>query len=288
MSLSLLDDLLWGAGFLAGALVLATLFWRGHWRRFPAFTAWITFITGKTALCYIVYRLQGFSHIYARIYWFGLWPEFVLQLAVVMELARATLRRNRIWIRGARRRFFFAAASGILLSALLSEWIIPPHGLYASWELRGDLFSSLVVCELLVSISLIAGRFRLAWEGRVLALAQGLTALSAVCLVVNALQSYFGTQNFKQIEYFQSYAWIGAMVWIAIEFGRPGTADGFSKREAALESAQGRGEISSRMPGLLSTRGPLACPKFLPRRPGLPRGNHHPLPAANSTEETVG
>lgn len=222
MQLTALDKVLWACAFLSSVAVLVILLWRGQRRRFPVFTSWIAFSAGNSILAYAVYRLYGLgSHLYAQLYWHSLWPIFVLQVGTIAELARAVLRRNGKWVGDARRLLLFAAFGGVLVSALLSVWIVPPRGVYAAWELRGDLFTSLVLCELLVSVSLIANRLSLAWEGNTLAIAEALTGWNVVSLVVNGVESYLGSRFFKEIDHFQTYAWIGAMIWIAMEFGLP-------------------------------------------------------------------
>jgi hypothetical protein len=288
VKLSVLDDLLWALGFLLSAILLMVLIWRGRWRRFPIFTAWIAFATGKTLLLYVIYRFCGRDHLYAQVYWLGLWPEFALQVGTAIELARAALRRSGKWVGDARKLFLFASACGIVVSALLSEWISPPRGLYASWELRADLFISLVLCELLVSVSLIANWLRLAWERHVLAIAEGLIAFSGVSLVVNALQSYLGTQNFRQIEYFQSYAWIGATAWIAMELGLPNPNAGCPAPQSNEESSRQTPEKIA--PGMLRPL-PASClravRKLFARRVGVP-GRIPPTSSATCFPDEAG
>lgn len=284
MKLPLLDELLWAGGFLSCAVLLLVLIVRGRWKQFPVLFAWIAFVTGKTSLCYVVYRFFGSAHLYAQVYWLSMWPEFALQIGVAVELARAAFRRDGKWIGGAGRQLLFWALFSAAAFAALSEWIVPPHGAYASWELRGDLFTSLVVCELLVSIGVIANRLRVRWEGPALALLQALTALDTVCVVVNALQSYFGTRDFRQIEYFQSYAWIGAMIWIAMEFGiaRPHAeaperaADPYSPRAPERNP-----------PGILQAPGtpvPEAVRSLLTRQRGIPKWLSRTLSGTNATD----
>jgi hypothetical protein len=221
MNRTALGDLLWALGFLSTLVLLSIFLWRGYFRRFPVFTSWIAFVSAKDIFLFIVFRTRSLGHLYAELYWGDLWPEFAIELGVALEVARAALRRNTLWIGDAKRLFLFGAACGIVISALLCVWIVPPPGAYKVWELRADLFASLVLCELLVSVTVIANLHRLAWDRHVLAIAEGLTVWGAVSLVVNALETYLGSQYFNEIDHFQSYAWIGAMMWIAMEFGLP-------------------------------------------------------------------
>ncbi|HTV81587.1 MAG TPA: hypothetical protein VME18_02965 [Acidobacteriaceae bacterium] len=284
MKLTALDESLWALSFSLTALLLVVLVWRARWKQFPVFTAWIAFASGKTILLYTIFRFCGLGHLYARVYWHGLWPEFALQIGVAFELARAALRRNGSWVGDARRLFFVAGTCWVAVSAVLSARIVPPRGAYTAWELRGDLFTSLVLCELLVSISLIANRLRLFWERHMLAITEGLTAWVAVTLIVNALQSYLGTRYFRGIEYFQTYAWIGATAWIVMDLGLSNP----NVTVPASRPADGSEEIPDKgRPGMLR---PLDLGRLLAFRGIYPKEakdarNDSPLlPAAHSID----
>jgi len=224
MNLSLLDDLLWGAAFLLNAFLFVILIWRGRWRRFPVLTCWMAYEVALSTVLYALYANHAFGA-YSRVYWASLWPDFLLQVGAIGDLARIVLRRNGKWVRGARSLLIVAGAVAVTVAAVLTWLIHPPHGALAVSDLRSDLFTSLITCQLLIAISIIANGLGLAWPNEPLAVAQALTAWSAVTLIVNALQSYFGARNFRLINHFQSYAWIGAVVWIAIEFGAPRSHD---------------------------------------------------------------
>lgn len=285
MQLTVLDALLWSLGLALGALLLLILIRGARYREFPVFSAWMAFVVAKSVLLYVILRFYGSGHLYTRVYWGDLWPEFVIEFGVVFELARTVLRRNGNWIGDAGRLFLFAAIFATVVSALLSVWIVPPRGMYAAWELRGDLFTSLVVCALLVSVSLIANSLRLAWERHALAIAEALTAWSVVSLVVNALESYCSARYFKEIDHFQSYAWIGAMVWIAMDFGLPNP----NAEVPAPQSGEKTAVASkSAPPGLLQPLHPgrlLAFQKLSLRIAGNPRRISPVFPAARSVDE---
>ena len=217
MKLSLQEILWWGIGFLATVALLAVLLWRGRFRQFPVLTSWMAFQTAYNITMFTLYAL-GAAHWYARVYWTSLWPDFLLQLGVVVEIARVVLRPTGTWVRDARKLFISAGLGGAAVAALLSWWISPPRGRYTTWELRGDLFTSLVICELFVVMSFTANRLGLGWRSHVITLGQGLTAWAAASVITDSLQSYFGTLHFVSINYLRSVAWIAAMIWIAFRF----------------------------------------------------------------------
>lgn len=217
MKLPLLDEVTWASSFLLTAALFVILVLRGRWRQFPIFTSWIFFVSAVAIPLFVLYQ-HGSMKWYARIYWGRLWPEFALQLGVILEIARIVLRPTGTWVRDARSQFLTAGLGGVVLAALLTWWISPPHGRYTTWELRGDLFTSLVICELFVVMSFTANRLGLGWRSHVMALGQGLTAWAGASVITNSLESYFGTQHFARMEYIQSVAWIAAMMWIAYCF----------------------------------------------------------------------
>jgi hypothetical protein len=214
MKLSVPSTLFWALGFLLTGILLAVLLRRARWRELPLFTSWIAFETALTIVLFVLY-MQGSARWYAHVYWDSLWLDFTLQLGVVLEIARIVLRPTGTWVRDARGLFVTAGLGGAAVAALLSWWISPPQGRYTTWQLRGDLFTSLVICELFVAMSFTANRLGLGWRNHVMALGQGLTAWAAASVITDSLQSYLSTHYFVSINYLRSAAWIGAMAWIA-------------------------------------------------------------------------
>jgi hypothetical protein len=222
MKLSLMDAVLWASGFFLSACLLAALLWRARWKQFPILTLWIAFQVAYNLLMFAL-RSHGPARWYAHVYWASLWPDFLLQLGVVGEIAGIVLRPTGTWVRDARSLFITAGIGGAAVAAILVWWITPPvHGAAAAWELRGNLFTSLVICELFVVMSFTANHLGLGWRSHVMALGQGLTAWAAAAVINDSLQSYFGTQRFVAFSYYlRSFAWIAATAWIAIRLWVP-------------------------------------------------------------------
>jgi hypothetical protein len=220
MKLPLLENLLWALGFLGNLILLLVLLERVRWKAFPVLTGWIGYEVALTILLFTLH-MHGSRTWYARVYWTSVWPDFLLQIGVIFEIARVVLRPTGTWVRDARNLFVTAGLGGAALAALLTWWISPPHGRYSVWELRGDLFTSLVICELFVAMSFTANRLGLGWRSHVIALGQGLTAWAGASVVTDSLQGYFGTHHFVTINYLRSVAWVGATAWIAIRLWIP-------------------------------------------------------------------
>lgn len=220
MRVSSLGVILWVVGFFAEALLLTVLLTRARWRDFPVFTLWTALITFRTMALYVLYSRHD-THLYAHVYWISLWPEFLLQVGVAIEIARVVLRPTGTWVRDARGLFFAAAFGGAAVAAILSWWITPAHSRFSAWEMRGDLFTSLVICELFAAMSVTANRMGLGWRNHVMALGQGLTAWSGVMVITTALQSYWGNHDYDGLDQLRIIAYIAATLWIAVQVWRP-------------------------------------------------------------------
>lgn len=220
MKFAVLDNVLWALSFAATVVLLAVLLLRGRWRQFPVFTAWMAFQTVYNIAMFVLYVRDDRSW-YIHVYWASLWLDFVLQACIVIELARIVLRPTETWVRDARRLFIAAGIGGAAVAAILTWWISPPNGAFTIWNLRADLFTSLVICELFVAMSITANHLGLGWRNHVMAIGQGLTAWAGIATVSSALQSYFGTHHYAVIDHLRIFAWIGAMAWISVQLWRP-------------------------------------------------------------------
>lgn len=221
MHFSLLANIYWAAGFGLTLVLIFVLLWRGRWRTFPIFTVWLAFLAIEMGLLFFIY-LHGSRNMYAIFWVAGSWIDFALQLGVVFEVARIVLRPTGTWIRDARSQFISAGLAAAGVSALLAWWVSPPAWSHRyAWQIRSDLFTSLVICELFVVMSLTANRLGLGWRSHVMAVGQGLTAWSAVMVIRVTLESYLGTRHFyTQLEQVRQVAYPLAALWMAIQLWR--------------------------------------------------------------------
>jgi hypothetical protein len=215
MKFSGFQTLMWGLSFWTTAALVGVLLVRGRWREFPIFTSMLAFDTARSVVLYVLYR-HGLTAWYARVYWPLLWPDFALQLGVAIEIGRIVLRPTGTWVRDARSRFAAAAVGGIALAALLTWWVSPPmQTARAIWHVRGNLFTSLVICELFVAMGLTANRLGLGWRSHVMAVGQGLTVWSSITVATTALQSYVGfTPLYRALDQVRGIAFLGAVLWM--------------------------------------------------------------------------
>jgi len=222
MKFSGFETLIWALSFGSVAALLAVVLARGRWRQFPVFASLLAFDTARSIVLFVLYR-HGAMGWYARVYWPLLWPDFLLQIGVVLELARIVLRPTGTWVRDARTQFAAAAVAGVLLALTLAWLVSPPMPTaLAAFRVRGNLFTSLVICELFVAMSLTANRLGLGWRSHVMAIGQGLTVWSAITVMTTALQSYWGTSHlFRQLDQIRAFSFIAAAIWMMVQLWIP-------------------------------------------------------------------
>jgi hypothetical protein len=232
MHYTALVKLSWALGSAMSLALLLVLTLRGRWRQFPVLTTWLAFLNVRTIL-YFVFYLEGSKLWYTRVYMGGLFIDFALQLCIVLEIARIVLRPTGTWVRDARGYFFASGIAGIAVAALLT-WYVSPMASSPRrvWEIRSNLFTSLVICELFVVMSMTANRLGLGWRNHVMAVGQTLTAWSGVMVVKTAIQSFPATQHFyghldhiRQVTYALAALWLMLQLWRDEPERRPISAD---------------------------------------------------------------
>lgn len=221
MGLTLLDKGLWLSSLVGQLLLLTVLISKRRMSVFPCFTAFVAFGVIQDAANFGVYRLAGKST-YFWTYMVLAFVDTLLQLAVVFEMARIVLRPTGTWIRDARVMFIGLGSIGALFAVALSFAVSPeaPNSLYA-WTIRLDLFTSLLIAELVVATSFAAQRLGLQWRNWVMGEGQGLMLWVSVSLIVDTAHSYFGwTKDYVALDRLSILAFIGALGYWSVVFWR--------------------------------------------------------------------
>lgn len=221
MHFTLVQNVFWGAGVTLNLALLFVLLFRRRWSQFPVVTTWMAFLVLRSITLFLVYSHSS-KHWYSVTYWSGYAIDFALQLGIVLEIARIVLRPTGSWVRDARARFAVGGLGGIAVAALFTWWIAPPgSSVVLSWQVRGNLFTSMVICELFVLMTLTANQLGLGWRNHVMAIGQGLTAWSTVMLVKTAVESILGTGgHYFQIEHIRDVTYIAAVCWMILQLWR--------------------------------------------------------------------
>ncbi len=219
MNLSALDYVLWVAVSFGQAALLATLIVRRRGREFPVFTSLMGYYVAQSLLLYLIYR-QCERIWYVRAYWTTAVLDFALQLGVIWEIARIVMRPTGTWVRDAKKQFILWGAAGILFAAALPFLITPPAAsLLHRLEVRGNLFTSLVICELIAVVTRTSKSLGLGWRNHVMALGNGWTAWAVVAILVDGLHSYFGAElYFRQLEHARMFAYLAVLGYWMVQF----------------------------------------------------------------------
>lgn len=224
MGITTLEKALWVAGFLGHFALLSVLLIRSRWRTFPVFTSLITYQVVVTAVLFLFFHF-GTSHAYFLGYWTLAGGDYLLQVALIFEIARNVFHPAGTWIRTARKRFVLWSAVGVSIAAGLCITISPPatEGLDL-WEMRATLFTSLMICALFLSISSVANRFGVPWRSHVMALGQGLVAWATLAVLGDVVHIATGWRGeFILFDRLRMYTYLGALVFWTVAFWQPET-----------------------------------------------------------------
>lgn len=219
MNLSILDDVLWAASFAGQVVLLFVLLFRKRWREFPVFSLWIAFelIVNSIGL-FAIYR-YGSHTLYSWAYWVAAFLDIAIQLAVVWEVAHIVLRPTGTWVKDARALFVGLGVVGTLVAMGLAIALHPAaSSSLNAWELRGEAFSSLLICELFVALLFASSRLALVWRHHVLGLAQGLAVWALISIGTDVAKNYISRGTlFAHLDHVRIFAYVGALVyWIVI------------------------------------------------------------------------
>ena len=222
MSPTGLANILWAAGFVGHVALLAVLFGRSRWRTFPFFTSMIAYQVVVTLALFLIFR-HGSRHAYFLAYWLFALGDYCFQVALVFEIARHVLRSTGTWVRDAGNDLLLWSTIGTVLAAGLCFVLSPPSmtGLDL-WEVRATLFTSLLTCELYVSVSALANQFGLRWQSHVMALGQGLAAWAVIAVLGDVV--HFATGWRKELVIFDQtrmYVYLAALLFWIISFWQP-------------------------------------------------------------------
>jgi hypothetical protein len=222
VKLSLLEIALWAANSVLDVLLLVVLTWKGRWRVVPWFTAWIAYALLYALACFLDYRL-GSKESYRVVYWIGAFGDFVLQIAVVAEIARSALKRGDGWVEGARAAILPFAVIGILLAAGLATWITPAAStLLDRLSARASLFSTVLVCSLFVAVVRATQNLGLDWRSFIARESFGLTVWTVVAFVTDSLHAYWRTAgHFGALENVKDAAYQGVLLFWCVAFWLP-------------------------------------------------------------------
>ena len=213
MKLPLLDSALWAAGPILNAALFTIMCLRRRLRTFPVLASWCLFTITSAVALFFIYRAA--PHIYAIAYWTVDGLDALLQIGVVAEVARIvflpgrSLGKSGNWI--ASLLAIGMAAFAVVL------WIHPNSPTRAGvWEVRGDLFTSLIVSGMFTLVLFRSQRSGLHWHSHVMSVGYGLMVWAVTTLIIGLLHGYWGrATHYVGVEHLRMFVYLSILCyWI--------------------------------------------------------------------------
>ncbi len=231
MHVSVVAAVLWAVNFGLNAALLLVLGYGKRHRLVPWFTGYIAYGALYNVACFIVFRV-GTRQLYKEIYWCGAFLDFVLQIAVVLEIGAIVLRRSGRWVEGAKGRLVAAAAAAPLIALLMASMMKPAaQTRLDAWDARVSLFTTVFICLLFTSIMAASQQLGLAWRSHVMREGYGLTVWVLAAFLTDTLHAYWRTaESFTALEHIRMMSYLGVLSYWIIAFWVP------EKAQTALPS----------------------------------------------------
>ncbi len=210
MIVGALDKALLVSGPALDAIFCLTMLIRRRVRSFSAVFAFGFLDVVSGPVLYFV-DPGGASASYVRAYVAYDITSFLLQLYILLQLARAVLRPAGMWERGAAKPLVLAGGVGALL-AIGAASLLEPSGIHSleAIQLRAEIFAGLLACELVVAMMLSAKEVGLPWRSHAMAIGQGLMLWSLVASTVEGLEAYMGPHDtyYRVLYYVRSISYL--------------------------------------------------------------------------------
>jgi hypothetical protein len=109
-----------------------------------------------------------------------------------------------------------------VLALALTFWVHPLHlQSHKEWQLRANLFTSIVTCELFTVILFTSQRLAVYWRSHLMGLGAGLTVWALMCFLVEGMHAYWGpAAHFDALENARKFAYLGTLVFWIVTFWR--------------------------------------------------------------------
>lgn len=222
MKLSFVAIALWAAGSTLNAALVFVLFYKRRYRVVPWFTAWMGYELLYALLCFLVYRL-GSKGSYRLVYWVGALIDFLLQIAVVGEIASCVLKRGGRWVEGARAAVLPFVIAGPVVAGIFAGLMTPAATTTLNaLAARASLFSTVLICFLFVAVVKASQRLGLDWRSHVARESFGLTLWTLVAFITDTLHAYWRTMShFQDLENLRIFVFQGALLFWCVAFWHP-------------------------------------------------------------------
>ncbi len=194
------------------ACLCAVLIGRKRWKEYPALFGLVFLDLIAIPVLYEVARSSSLK-VYSRVYLAEDSASFLFQIWILYEVAKQVLRPAGIWIRGALKPLLLMGSAGALVALIVTSFL-QPTGLrgHHAFELRADMFTGFLTCELVIAMMISAKEVGLGWRNHVMAVGQGLMFWSLTVATLEGVSIYFGPQN----PYLHAFYYIRVIAYLAV------------------------------------------------------------------------
>jgi hypothetical protein len=220
--LSLLEAALWAASSALTFALLFVLLYKRRYRVVPWFTAWVAAGCGYAIILFFAYKF-GTKHTYAMAYWCVYAVDTFLQIAVILEIARAALKRDGRWVAGARPYLVFVGVIAPIVAGSMA-WFMKPAANNSMNALvaRVDLFTTILFCLLFAAVMAASSRLGLGLRTHAMRESYGIVSWALMTFATNTLHFYWRTMGqFAALEYIKKVGFVITAIYWIIAFWRP-------------------------------------------------------------------
>ena len=214
MRLFSLDTALWAAGPLLNAAFLFILIGRGRLRAFRLLALWCLY-TILAAIALLLINQHCSDRTYAVAYWINETLDACLQVGVVAEVAWFVFQPLRGWIYRRRLRLFLSSTlAAIALSVLVAQVHPPALTTAGTWEIRGELLTSVLIACMFSVVIYGSQKLGLHWRSHVMSIGYGLMVWAVLTVAIDLLHGYLGTSShYLTLEYLRMGVYLGILVY---------------------------------------------------------------------------
>jgi hypothetical protein len=197
------------------AVLVVVLFFRRRLPQFSMLGLWSAFSILSSGILFWTSRRD--SNAYADSYWIVEAIDALLQLAVVAQVAQIVFRPLSGTIREKRPLLSVLGFAIALIAFLLTLFVHPPARTLAGIiEIRGQLFTSILICSIFTIVLFFSQKLGLYWRSHVMSVGYGLTAWSVASVVLDLVHGYLGRGgHFLAVEHVRMFVYLSILCyWI--------------------------------------------------------------------------
>jgi len=186
------EILFWRLGLLGHCILLVILLVRHRAKMFKVFTVLIGTNIVRSVALYVVHLHAGRVPYLDTYFSFAL-VDFSLQIGVVWEIAAKVFRPTGVWAADTRAgTLILLAVFAVVALAIASMPAPPERRLLKDLLDRGNLLSSVLVCELFLGMVALSIQAHLPWKTHAARIAQGLGCYSLIGLLTAGIHNVTG------------------------------------------------------------------------------------------------